>query len=441
MSCGNKSTYDVISGQPNYESKKSDNIFRIGAWVAPPPANWNGKGNANFITQERYNEIAESGINVIYALYENGDIASTKKACEYAKNAGIEYLARDTRLDVDPKAMELEQGELHAMTSSYDGEDALKGWLVTDEPDASKFDRLGRLKKFYDKEYPNKEFYVNLFPTYATTAQLGVDSYADYIQQYIDKVKPEFLSYDHYTMMEDGYGKKSLTDDVLYNLEVVANKCKAAGIPMYTFVQAMSYDNNTRIPNQAEIRHQVFTQLAYGSRSIQYFCYFTPLEFGGVGSPSMITVDGEKTDIYTHVQTVNKELANLDEAFLDFNWVGTMTIQGSEVSESRQILMCEESLEKVDALSDINVTKNTLVGVFKNEEGRDGFIISNFTDPGYTSTQSGYTNDGEISIRFNGADSLLVYHGNKKEVVSFTNETYKTTLEAGDGMFVIPFKK
>ncbi len=426
-------SYDVVSGQPDYAAKANQNKLRVGAWVAPPPANWNNQGNANYITQERYDEVAESGINVIYSLYEISNKTATKSALQYAKKAGIEYLARDY-IDLDPEALELEKGDLHEITKDYDDEEALKGFLVTDEPGKDKFERLGKLKKLYEQDYPGKEFYINLFPTYASTAQLGTSTYENYIDSYIETVKPSFLSYDHYSMLEDGYGKKSLTEDVLYNLEIVANKCKEAGIPMYTFVQAMCYDNNTRTPNEAEVRHQVMTELAYGSRSIQYFCYWTPLEFT-MGSPSMITKDGKKTDLYTAVKNVNANLQNLDEAYLDFSWQGAMTLKGSEVTGIvKQYELLSHSLTEIKAISNIACTQNTLIGSFKDGDGRDGFLITNFSDPSLLAKD-------KISLDFNGANAALVYHGNEKNVVELNSSHFEMTLDAGDGIFVIPFKK
>ena len=434
MACNqNNAGYDVISGEPDFTAQAAANKLRIGAWVSPPPANWNNKGNADFITQERYDEVAESGINVIYGLYEIGNKTATKAALQYAKKAGIEYLARDY-IDLDPEALELEKGDLHAITKSYDGEEALRGFLVTDEPSKENFARLARLKELYDQDYPGKEFYVNLFPTYATTAQLGASTYEEYIDSYIKTVKPSFLSYDHYSMLEDGYGNKKLTEDVLYNLEVVANKCKEAGIPMYTFIQAMDYGGGTRTPNEAEVRHQVMTELAYGSRSIQYFCYWTPLEFT-VGSPSMITKDGERTALYDAVKNVNGDLLNLDEAYLDFSWQGVMTLKGSETRDVvKQYELLSQSLSEIEAISDISCTQNTLIGSFKNAEGRDGFIITNFSDPSLLAKD-------EVSVTFKGANAALVYHGKQKSVVELNSSRFEMTLDEGDGIFVIPFKK
>jgi hypothetical protein len=306
---------------------------------------------------------------------------------------------------------------------------------MSDEPSADDFDMLGRLHTFFKNEYPGKEFYVNLFPTYANISQTKTDNYGDYLDQYIEKVNPDFLSYDHYCMMQDGYGNKKLTEDVLWNLEMVANRCKAAGIPMYTFVQAMSYDLATRVPNEAEIRFQVLTQMAYGSRSLQYFCYWTPLEFT-MGSPAMITVDGEKTDIYYAVKNVNAEIRAWDEAYLEFTWEGTLPIVGTNNDPEtivKQFAMMETPLTEVAAIASYEATENTIIGTFKGNDERDAFLIQNFTDPAESKTD-------DVSVTFNNATHALVYHGTEKSVVELQGGTYDVSIAPGDGVFVIPYR-
>jgi hypothetical protein len=434
MSCQSKNTYPLVEGTPDYSNKKETNVFRTGAWVAPPPANWNGLENDNFITDDRYQEIADSGINTIYSLYEIMSRDNTKIAATCAKNAGISYLARDVSVDVDPDKLELEQGEMHQDTKSYDSISSFAGFLVHDEPGKSEFERLGRLKKYYEKEYPGKEFYVNLFPTYANLNQLEADNYKDYIDSYISLVNPDFISYDHYALSLDGYGKYKITTDVLSNLEIVANACKKASIPMYTFIQTMSYDAVSREPNEAEVRWQVMTELAYGSRSIQYFCYWTPLEFN-VGGSAMIAKDGTKTVRYGYVQTVNKELHSLDEAYLDFNYEGTMTVLGSNNASgmNKAFNQLETNVTTSEAFENVSATEDSLIGIFKDSDGRDGYMLTNFVEPHDNKNDT-------ISLTFHNATKALVYHGETSDMVELKDGKFSYELSAGDGAFVIPYR-
>ena len=438
MSCEPKeklptSNVVVIEGQPDYSAKADTNVLRIGAWVSPPPGNWNGKGNEDFITLDAYKDVKDSGINHIYALYENANLVAINKATQYCTELGIKYLPRDTNFDVDPELLELDEGEFRSRAESYMNLEGFAGHLITDEPGASRFERLGKLKKYYEKEFPGKEFYVNLFPTYASLAQLECDSYEEYIDKYIMYVNPDFVSLDHYALMVDGYGNYKITEDVLSNLEIVATKCKDAGIPMYNFMQTMSYSATSRCPDESEIRWQVMTNMAYGSKSIQYFCYFTPLEFTE-GTPAMIDLNGNKTPQYYAVQAVNNELLMLDEAYLEYNWEGTMVLNGTEVRDSNKAFkQLSYALESHEMIHSVTATQDTLIGTFSGDNGRTAFLITNFGDPKLAKKDT-------VSITFYNATKALVYHYGVPQVVELSNGTLEYTLDEGDGIFVIPFR-
>lgn len=434
MSCGGGSSYEVKEGKPDYAAKAKDNVLRVGAWVSPPSGNWNSSGNPDFITKENYQDIADAGINSMYALYEISNRPAITRAVQYAEEVGIKYLARDYAVMVDPVKLEYDQGDMHALTSSYDGGSAFNGFLVTDEPGANDFERLGRLKKYYEKEYPGKEFYVNLFPSYASLSQTQTDSYGEYLDRYISEVNPDFVSYDHYALSLDGYGTYHITEDVLWNLEMVSKRCQKAGIPMYTFVSTMKYDMSSRDPIENEVRWQVYTQLAYGSRSIQYFCYWTPIESDFNAYEAVITRDGKKTPRYEYLKNVNHELQGLDEALLEFDWVDTMPVKGTAHHTSeKQFGMLENPLTKSEGLGNIEASEDTLIGVFKSKDGRDGYMITNFSEP-----REG--NDDKVSLTFLGASKALVYVNGTPEVADLNNGTLEISIVPGDGVFAIPYK-
>lgn len=423
----------VIEGKPDYTGLAAENVLRIGAWVAPPAANWNGMGNPDFATLEQYQAIKESGINVIYALYEGSNLPIMKRVTEYCSQLGIKYLGRDYSMDVDPQLLELEEGEFRERAKDYYLLEGFAGHLITDEPGASEFEKLGRLKKYYEKEFPGEEFYVNLFPTYASLDQIECDSYEEYIDKYIAYVNPDFVSLDHYPLMIDGYGNYKITEDVLSNLEIVATKCKDANLPMYNFIQTMSYSTTSRCPDESEVRWQVMTNLAYGSKSIQYFCYFTPLEFTE-GTPAMIDLDGNKTPQYYAVQAVNEELLLLDEAYLQYDWDGTMVVSGTNsTSTNKAFLQLGYALEEHEMIKSIVASEDTLVGAFTGKDDRTAFLITNFSDPKSATKDT-------VSVTFYNATHALVYHYGVAEYVELNNGTLEYTLDEGDGIFVIPYR-
>ena len=138
MSCENNkapsSNVVVIEGQPDYTGLASSNVLRIGAWVSPTPGNWNNLGNPDLINLEQYQAVKDSGINVIYALYEFDNLDATTKSVQLATDVGIKYLARNTSFNVDPDALELEAGEFADRASAYSGLEGFAGHLICDEP-------------------------------------------------------------------------------------------------------------------------------------------------------------------------------------------------------------------------------------------------------------------------------------------------------------------
>ena len=102
--------------------------------------------------------------------------------------------------------------------------DALYGFMIQDEPDASKFEVLEFGREIFEEAAPGLMFYVNLFPVIATGAQLSGTSepitYDAYLSQYMNKVKTDYISYDHYPLYSSGTGT-SIEASFLYNMDLI----------------------------------------------------------------------------------------------------------------------------------------------------------------------------------------------------------------------------
>ena len=434
---------DKYVGEPDYSD--TDLRFHIGAWIAPPPA-IEATNYVNYATEENYEILADSGINTIYSLYSLG---AEQAAAELAlaEKVGIGYYVRDDTIWqlLDMTDEEIAETDLF---DAYKDSPAFKGHLVVDEPGALQFDDLAALKPKYEKMFPGKDFYVNLYPTYAGAALWRTDSYFEYIDQYIEKVQPEFLSYDSYSLLADAYGTTSLQEDYLYNKEIIATKTKEAGIPFWTFIQTIGFGIVNRRPqSKADIAFQVYTDLAYGAKGIQHFCYWQPLTSDGNGTvftEAMISKDGQKTDIYEYAQAVNLEIQTFANAFLNFEWQGTTNYLNEEGVRNSAFNMVNDSSVLAERLNKEYPTKESeriesvtnkedlLIGSFLDKNGYDGFMLVNYSDPAQNL-------DNAVEIRFNNASKAVVFANGERTVVELDGGTYKATLHAGEGHFVIPF--
>ncbi len=172
---------------------------------------------------------------------------------------------------------------------------ALYAYFLVDEPGAGAFPKLGRLVAFLRRHDPAHLAYINLLPTYASDAQLnvtdddvararagyptnfaGLDAddktsarYVEHLRQYVQQVKPELISYDHYHFLRNGDGAQ-----YFLNLGLIRKAALKAGVPFLNIIQSCdSPAEGWRGPNANEIRWLTYTSLAYGAQGLAHFRY------------------------------------------------------------------------------------------------------------------------------------------------------------------------
>ena len=92
------------------------------------------------------------------------------------------------------------------------------------------------------------------------------------------------------------------------------------------------------------------------------------------------------------------------------------------------------AIEEHTRISDIYCQQDTVIGCFKDADGNDGFMVTNYADP--VKNKSSRT-----SIAFNDAEAVAVYRLGEKRIIELgENKTLYITLLPGEGMFVIPLK-
>ena len=395
--------------EPVYEDNQT---LHIGAWVAPPP---------QYINDDTYKAVADSGINCIYALYEGAD-ANAVKALELAEKYKIKYLVRDWSLGGIP---EEDFDLIPEMIKKYEQYPAFMGHLGYDEPGAAKFDHLAKLRAAYNQTLPDKLFYVNLFPTYSSLAQRDGRDYETYVKEYIEKVKPTVLSYDHYPLLKNVDGT-SVTEDYLLNLEIISKAAREADIPFWNFLQTMDFGLVNRAPNYDDLRWQAYTTLAFGGKGIQHFCYWTPTEGGSESfGTAMIDRQGNKTPVYDAASKLNHELLKFDHIYLSYDSVGQM-VWPKEGAPLHTYMK--------DPLKEFAPIKNVegdaiLMGCFEDKDGNQAIMVVNMSDPGEKKT-------AKTTISFNGARELNVYTGGEKERVKLKGGKAEIELGVGEGKFI-----
>ena len=121
------------------------------------------------------------------------------------------------------------RAQLDALIERVKKHPALEAYFITDEPGRGAFPGLGKLVAYLRERDPAHLAYINLFPTYANEAQLGVSAdaaerakvgypqnfagvgtsdktvlaYREHLKKFVEIVKPDLISYDHYHFMKE----------------------------------------------------------------------------------------------------------------------------------------------------------------------------------------------------------------------------------------------
>ncbi len=254
-------------------------------------------------TVERYQEMKEAGITHSFIWFPNAD--AMQKALDVAQKAGIKMVVSCPELKTEPEVT----------VKRFMNHPAVVGYHLQDEPSISQLKGLGdwarKIQAIDQKHY----CYVNMFPNFADSLQLGTKNYLDYVQEYIRQIPVRFISFDYYPIMKDRISKSWYQ-----NLEQISEAARGAQKPFWACALTTNYDEDHVTPQTlAAMRLQVYSDLAYGAQGIQYFTYWSATASGPSGEDQRgapITVSGKRSVVYDRMKQMSTEIKNLTGVFL-----------------------------------------------------------------------------------------------------------------------------
>ena len=282
------------------------------------------------LARERLEEMAEAGLTLL-GLDDCG-VQTNREMLAVCQEIGVKALLFEHRATAAVFDAPNREAILTALVKDYRDCPALHSYHVIDEPNCAQFSAIAEVVAILRRLDPDREAYINLFPNYANTTQLGNETYAEHLDEFLDTVQPAILSYDHYHFMQEKAHTDIVLDDerqnaILHdayrqinrpgffdNLEAVYASCKQRGIP-FMLIVLVTQHGPYRDLTEAEIRYEVFQALAYGSVRMSYFTYWTP-PYDDIWHwrAGILENDGSRTQHYADVQSVNHDLQPLGQA-------------------------------------------------------------------------------------------------------------------------------
>ncbi len=323
---------------------------------------------------------------------------------------------------------------------------AVKGFYFIDEPGADLFDDMKtHYVDWMNEKYPNLIYHVNMFPSYATPAQLNIDvsalgenetAFKKYIDRYAEEVikhvtgSKKDIGVDHYPLLQRGT-TAFISETYLSDLMVVSTVAHQYGVDFSSCIQAAGW-GSYRVPkNSEDIRFQVYTNLALGAKRLEFYPYNVSdnPDYTGMfkyGGPSVT---------YNAVKEVNFEIKKFDHIFGAFNWEGMKTVTGATHEDIIGFeYVTDMELPALTGIKSIASSYDSIIGQFKDANGYQGYMLVNYTEP-----SKGLFN--VVDLEFNDAKGVLMYRDGIEMVLKTDGNKISVPLEPGEGVFVIPLSK
>lgn len=281
--------------------RAEEGSFPVGVWYGPP-------ARANRL--ETWQTIADAKFNVVGPCYgySKDDNQAMLRFCE---RLGLKAIVVDSRIRPEMVAEPQWRKVLRETVADYQPYAGLLGYYVNDEPSARWFPVLGEIHAELKLRDPRRLPYVNLYPNYASPAQLASATHRDYLRRYVESVRPAIISYDHYPFLAAGEDRS----DYFENLESIRSSADATRTPVWGIVQVTPHEHY-RDPSAAELEWQVFTSLAYGVKGLSYFTYWPP---PSLAESAIVDANGAPTDRYAMVKRLNQKIHAIGPTLLSLH--------------------------------------------------------------------------------------------------------------------------
>jgi len=263
---------------------------------------WLGPGK-DLLRPDIFRKVAEAGFSINMSFL--GDRESNLKALDLARDAGLALMIYDDRVAKLVENASLPLAPLAQVVADYRNHSAFFGYYILDEPNASKFGRLGEIVRTLAALDPLHPAYINLFPTYANAQQLGTETYEQHVAAYLAAVKPAFISYDHYPITDKG-----LRGDYYRNLEIIRTAALEKHLPFWAFTLSVPHAIYLQ-PTAARLRLQLFSDLVYGARDSNISPTPRRPETTMTGNRPSSTRKAKPTSSYDLARQVNAEIGPL----------------------------------------------------------------------------------------------------------------------------------
>jgi hypothetical protein len=321
-------------------------------------------------------------------------------------------------------------------TAEYFDRPCFAGTYVTDEPGTDKYAELAAICNTYYKETGGKLPYINLLPMYANAAQLKYGAsaaaieyydpdpelYKKYCDSFCKMFDPPYICTDIYPLNWTN-GKRFTYKDYCESINIIARSAREHNKAFWCCLQTFAWIPSKRTPTEAEFRWQSYCLLSFGCKGLLCWTYagYKP-EF-----PSLITVDGKRTNAWYDVATVFKEISKISDAFVQYKSVGALA---HGCTDATPYLKFSNPLTTFAPIEAIHCDDPLLIGCFaKDGSSATALTIVNMSELEEVKTV-------HVKLKLAGTKVIAWPRGERVVLPRDADGFYHLALASGEGVFV-----
>ncbi|HQX50390.1 MAG TPA: hypothetical protein PLR25_10805 [Planctomycetaceae bacterium] len=390
--------------------------IRIGAWVSP---------RQEAIGKDFIETYRSGGFDWIIAHGPLGSAESGEMLLRECDRHGVELILGDGAY-TNPSVA----------TAEYFDHPCFAGTYVTDEPGTDEYDSLAEICNKYYRETGGKLPYINLLPMYANAAQLKYGASAAAIEYYdadpalfkkycdafCEKFDAPYICTDIYPLNWGG-GKRTTYSEYCESINIIAASAREHSKDFWCCIQTFAWVPSKRTPTESEFRWQSYCMLSFGCKGLLCWTYagYTP-EF-----PSLITIDGKRTNAWYDAAIVFKEISNISDAFVQYKNIGALT---HNCTAETPYLKFSNPVRIFPTIERIECDDPLLVGCFEKKDGPGtALTIVNMSELETVKTT-------HVRLKLTGSKVVAWPRGQRTVLRPDADGFYDLTLESGEGVFV-----
>lgn len=424
-------SFDIIGG--------SDVMPLLGYW-GPKVSDWSEDGAAMVETMndETFQMIADAGVNIIE--YTESVPSSVGKPVhqmlDFGEKYGIGIFVNDYRIREAYGENSISVEKMLEYMSDYMNHPAYAGMFLADEPGSERYslwegNKISYFPDLYDKLQRQIGTFtsMNLLPI---TDMERKDDYISYVEEYLETIKPTVLSYDKYPFETANRGRE---DEYFWNLGLMREYAIKHKIPLWSAMQCgdqwnLTTDTEKYWPNEGEFNWQVNTNLAFGTKGVQYYSL---LEYPGSAEAEtemfdtyrsgLIGVLGNKTQWWYYAQKVNQHIASIDHILMNSVNKGVLAT-GKDSKWATSMCSDKTMLEGSSWRELADVKGDALVGCF-NYQGKTALYVVNYSTEYAQNMELSFVDKYNVTV----FEEAKASHYNAKELT--------LDMQPGEGILVV----